>query len=171
VLGPQDIFWLDNVRYDIVHMRGNGLLPQRTQCRYHYPHLVRHPNVQLKVAKAATLEMLTAPWIILEYDLPQSGRRGLVLYYRRRGESSAEFLYLIDYLKHYQILGENTDVTIKLLDAAPTATATFTKAVQQYADEWGQSTEISARLHEIKCERITQVITKFSEIELGMGSL
>ena len=29
VLGPKDIFWLNNVRYDIVYMRGNGELPPK----------------------------------------------------------------------------------------------------------------------------------------------
>ena len=72
VLGPKDIFWLNNVRYDIVYMRGNNELPSKQKCAFYYPNLVRKKKVQPEKAKAATLEMLTAPWIILEYQ-PVSG--------------------------------------------------------------------------------------------------
>jgi hypothetical protein len=57
VLGPEDIFWLNNVRYEIVQMRGKGILPARQHCRFYYPNLVRRNNVQPEHARAATLEM------------------------------------------------------------------------------------------------------------------
>jgi hypothetical protein len=42
VLGPQDIFWLNNVRHEIAYMRGGtSELPAREDCRFFYPHLVR----------------------------------------------------------------------------------------------------------------------------------
>ncbi len=118
VLGPSDIYWLNNIHHEVAYMRGGAsALPDREHCRYFYPHLVRRKNVQLEHARAATLEMLTAPWVILSYINPKKqNRKGFVIFYRKRGESVDEFLYLIDYLMHYQVLVEDTDVFIKTLD-------------------------------------------------------
>ncbi|MBI5250744.1 MAG: hypothetical protein HY912_14735 [Desulfomonile tiedjei] len=172
VFGPKDIFWLNNVRYEIVQMRGTGELPAREHCRFFYPHLVRKKKVQLEHAKAATLEMLTGPWIILSYADPKSrNRRGVVIYYRRRGESVEEFLYLIDYLMHYQVLVDDTDVQIKTLDAHRDAPAFFGKAIDQYIDQCDGATDIKKLLDSIKYGQINQVQTRFSELDIGMENV
>ena len=170
VLGPHDVFWLNNVRHEIAYMRGGtGELPDREYCRFYYPHLVLKKNVQLDRSKAATLEMLTAPWIVLSYTHPKrSNRKGYVVFSRRRGESVKEFLYLIDYLMHYQILVEDTEVYIRMLDPDPQAAAFFDKAKSQYVDEVDGGEEIKKCLDSIVYGQINDVRTKFSEIELGM---
>ena len=170
VLGPDDIYWLNNVRHEIVNMRGGtGEIPAREHCKFYYPHLVRKKNVQLDAAKAATLEMLTAPWIVLSYTNPDSqNRKGYVVFLRKRGGSTEEFLYLIDYLMHYQILVEGTDVSIRALDPNPNAAAFFDKAKSQYIDEVQGGADLEKRLNLIKFGQINDVRTKFSDIELGM---
>lgn len=173
VLGPRDIFWLNNVHHEIAYMRGGAnLLPAKEHCKYFYPHLVRKKNVQLEHAKAATLEMLTAPWIILSYTDPsKQNHKGFVIFYRKRGESVEEFLYLIDYLMHYQVLVEDTEVYVKTLDTHPNAAAFFGKAKDQYVDEYDGGSEIMERLNAIKFSQINDVRTKFSELELGMQNV
>ncbi|MBT2746219.1 MULTISPECIES: hypothetical protein [unclassified Lysobacter] len=175
VLGPKDIFWLDNVRYEIRQMRGSSgpdQLPAADKCRYFYPQLVLKANVQLEKAKSATLEMLTAPWIVLEYERPQSQARGIVVFYRRDGSTTQEFMYLIDYLRHYQVLEESARVHVKVLDVVPTAQVNFQKAVHQYIAEVANGdmgSKLAQCVEAIKFSRITQVLTTFSSIELGMG--
>lgn len=173
VLGPREIFWLNNVHHEIVYMRGGaGVLPNREYCKFFYPHLVRRKNVQLEHAKAGTLEMLTAPWIILSYiDPKKQNRKGFVIFYRKRGESVEEFLYLIDCLMHYQVLVDDTDVYVKTLDPHPNAAAFFGKAKDQYVDEYEGGTEIRNRLNAIQFAQINDVRTKFSELELGMQNV
>lgn len=170
VLGPDDIFWLNNVHHEIAYMRGGKCeLPGREHCQFNYPHLVRKKHVQLKGAKAATLETLTAPWIILTYTNPKKqNRKGYVVFSRRRGKSVDEFLYLIDYLMHYQILVEDTDLYIRMLDPDPNASAFFDKAKSQYVEEVEGGVEIKNCLNSIVYGQINNVRTKFSEIELGM---
>lgn len=170
VLGPSDIFWLSNVRNEIAVMRGgSNEIPDREHCRFYYPHLVRKKNVQLDRAKAATLEMLTAPWIIMSFINPKKqNQKGYVVFLRRRGESIDEFLYLIDYLMHYQILIDNTEVMIKILDPDPNAAAYFSKARTQYVDQAEGGQAMKERLELIKFGQINHVKTSFSEIELGM---
>ncbi|MDP1530953.1 MAG: hypothetical protein Q8M05_16370 [Rhodoferax sp.] len=169
VFGPRDIFWLNNVHHEIAYMRGGGgILPDREHCKYFYPHLVRRKNVQLEHATAATLEMLTAPWIILSYINPKKqNRKGFVIFYRKRGESVEEFLYLIDNLMHYQVLVDETDIYIKTLDAHPNAAAFFDKAKDQYVEEYEGGSDIRDRLNTIVFAQINDVRTKFSEAELS----
>jgi hypothetical protein len=169
VLGPEDIFWLDNVRYEIVQMRGKGILPPQEHCQFSYPNLVRKVNVQPDKARAATLEMLTAPWITLEYLKPAATKpKGYVVFFRGRGESTDEFLYLVDHLLHYQVVNPEIEVQVKLLDAHPMAPALFDKALDQYVDECEGGDDLKARLHGIEFSTIGQVKTRFSDKEIGM---
>lgn len=175
VLGPEDIFWLDNVRYEIVQMRGKTgaeRLPDPEHCKYFYPQLNRRKNLQLDHAKSATLEMLTSKLIVLEYVRPALPERlGVVLFYRGKGASADEFTYLLDYLRHFQLLQEHVDVEIKLLDASPVAQAMFQKAMQSYVDGLaspGQQSPLAECVNRIVYKRITQVLTRFSDLEIGM---
>jgi len=173
VLGPSEIYWLNNVHHEIAYMRGgSAILPAREYCKYHYPHLVRRKNVQLKHAKSATLEMLTAPWIILSFSDPKKlSLKGFVIFYKKRGDSAEEFLYLIDYLTNYQVLVDENEIYIKILDPHPSAVAFFNKAKDQYAEECEGGSEMRDRLDSIKFGQVNTVRTKFSELELGMGNV
>lgn len=169
VLGPKDIFWLNNVRYDIVYMRGNGELPPKNKCAFHYPQLALRKNVQPQKAKAATLEMLTGPWIIMEYQ-PLQGpmRRGFLIYYRPRGEHIEEFLYLLDYLLHYQVLDEDTEVHIKTIDPDPGSHSRFSRAIDQYVHEHAAGEELKTILNRITFSEISNLRLKFSEQQIAM---
>jgi hypothetical protein len=170
VLGPSDIYWLNNVRHEIAYMRGgDGNLTARENCKFFFPHLVRRKNVQLEKARACTLEMMTAPWIILAYvDPGQKNQKGFVVFCRKRGNSVEEYLYLIDYLMHYQVIVADTEVTIKTLDADPKSAVYFGKAKDRYIEECDGGEELRSRLNSISFSQINDVRTRFSEIELGM---
>jgi hypothetical protein len=167
VLGPRMIHWLNNVRYDIVQMRGENLLPDSQACRFHFPELVRRKNVQPS-ARAATLEMLTGPWITLQYTDPSTKQVGYVIYYRHRGESSKEFLYILDYLEHYQMLSATTTIQLRLLDPAPNAPSHFQHAIREYVDAYEGGEAMAELLRKIKYSAITNVVSTFSEVEVGM---
>jgi hypothetical protein len=177
VLGPEDIFWLDNIRYELVQMRGRRSgselpLPDPEHCRYYYPQLIRSKNLELENAKAATLDMLTSKLIVLEYVRPSTtDRKGLILFYRGKGEKAEEFTYLFDYLRNFQLLQINVDIEVKLLDASPLASAMFQKAQQVYTDGLSDGTGVSPlaeRVGQIQYKRISQVLSSYSDIELGM---
>lgn len=176
VLGPEDIFWLDNVRYEICQMRGRRTgpppLPDPEHCKFFYPQLVRRKNLQLDHAKAANLEMLTSRLIVMEYTRPSTrDQRGFLLFYRGKGAYAEEFTYLFDYLRHFQLLQENIEIEIKLLDASPLAPAMFQKAVQTYVDGLSNGdtkSPLAERVAAITYKRITGVQTRFSDLELGM---
>jgi hypothetical protein len=169
VLGPQQIRWLDNVRYEIVYMRGNKDLPDEEYCRFEYPHLVRKKKVQVELAKAATIDMLTGPWITLGYDAAFGKPPGILVFYRGKGASTEEFLYLIDYLMHYQMVKAGLTIKVRTLDPDPNAAAFFERAIIECTDKYQGGEEIAALLHGIEYRQINQVHRSFSQIEVGMN--
>ena len=175
VLGPRDIFWIDNVRYDIRQLRGAAgpnALPAAQHCKFFYPQLDGRANLQPEKARAATLEMLTSPWVVFEYRHgPGMAQRGVIVYYRRSGETEEEFMYLLDFLRHYQVLEDATKVEVRSLESDAAAAARFQKAQQRYVEalgDNGHATELAVKVSAIKYNKMTQVITDFSPIDLGM---
>ena len=171
VLGPDKIFWLDNVVNDILQMRGRQELPSKGNCRFFYPDMVRRKLVQHQHAKAATLEMLTSPWIMLEY-FQEDGqtRHGVDIYYRGPCESEDEFTYLIDCVLHYNIVRNEARVRIKTLVSDRLASTYFEKAKEHYISSFASNpTEMTKRLKVITYQQIRSIKTQFSEINIGMG--
>lgn len=172
VFGPDRIWWLDNVKNDILQMRGRGHLPSKDKCRFFYPDLVRRKLVQHQHAKAATLEMLTSPWIMLEY-LQDDGqtRHGVDVYYRGPCESEDEFTYLIDWVLHYNIVRNDAVVRIKTLASDRLASTYFERAKEHYIGNFAGNgaAEMTKRLKVITYQQIATVKTQFSDINIGMG--
>lgn len=175
VLGPRDVHWIDNVRYDIRQLRGAAgpaALPAAQHCKFFYPQLDGRANLQPEKARAATLEMLTSPWIVFEYKHgPALAQRGVIVFYRRSGETEEEFMYLLDFLRHYQVLEDATKVDIRSMASDAAAAARFQKAKQRYVESLGDnghSTELAAKVNAIGYTKMTQAITEFSSIDLGM---
>lgn len=169
VFGPEDIFWLNNVHHEIIHLRGGaGLLPERDFCKFFYPPLIRKKNVQPDHAKAATLEMLTAPWIILSYINPKkNNQKGFVVFMRKRGHTVDEFLYLIEYLTHHHVIGVGHEVTIRILDPHPNSSPNFNKAKDQYIEGYEGGEEFRKLLDAIDIGKLEHVRTDFCELELS----
>jgi hypothetical protein len=168
ILGPQQIRWLDNVRYEMVYMRGTKELPDSSHCRFEYPHPIRKKKVQVELAKAATLEMLTGPWIAVAYDAVDGRPPGYLVFYKGAGASSHEFLYLIDYLMHYQMVRPGTDIKIRTLEPDKDSAAFFNRAIQEYIENSDGGTEYAALLSRISYRQLNQIHRSFSSIEVGM---
>ena len=173
LFGPQEIRWLDNIRYEIVYMRGKKQLPEAGDCSYKYPELMRRKNVQPSLARAATVEMLTGPWILLEHGpIPAAmnvaaSTGGIVVFYKGKGENTEEFLYLIDSLMSYQMIKPNVRIRIRLLDAADHAQKNFRHAQDEYIKLYGGGTEIETLLRAIEFGSIANVHTSFSTEDIG----
>jgi hypothetical protein len=173
VLGPAEVYWLDNIRLDIRQMRGTAgadKLPDAKHCRFFYPQLATRANLQTETAVAATLEMLTSSWVILEHRAPNE-KPGIVVYYRRNGETSDEFMYLLDYLRQHGVFDEDKAVRVRAFDAHKNSPANFQKATQRYIEQMsdGQAVnDLSKRIEAIDFSNLPQVRSTFSTIEIGM---
>lgn len=173
VLGPKEIFWLNNIRDEIQRMRGKRSpeIPSHEHCFYFHPQLVRRANLQVRKAKAATLETLTSPIIILEHHDPKgSAQRGVIVFYSRPGDTVDEFMYLIDTLRKYELLDDRTSVTVKTLGASPISSPTFQKAQLQYIEGLVGSniaTDLGDYVNAIRYEPMVHIKTTYSNIDLG----
>jgi len=168
VIGPDEVQWLDNVHYEINHLRGKKVIPDLEHCRFFYPQLVQKKNLRIETARAATLEMLSGPWISLLCEDPQKREKTLLVFYRGRGSVAQEFLYLIDHLMHFQQIAPGINVLIRTLDADSTAAANFERAVEEYIAEFGGTGDPSSDLRRVEFAPIHKIHTSFSPEVIGM---
>ncbi|MDF3214819.1 hypothetical protein EN962_00315 [Mesorhizobium sp. M7A.F.Ca.CA.001.09.2.1] len=176
VLGPAEIHWLNNVSQEILRMRGRSgaaRLPDRGACSFFYPQTVRRAQLRGKQRCAASLEMLTGPWIILQYDGNSERKAGLVVFYRPPGETVDEFLYLLDYMRQHGLFDLERQIFIRSIDKAGTSLQNFQKARLHYIEAMGATDEgknsLLDVLNNIRFELINNVISTFSEIQIGMS--
>ncbi|WP_426750247.1 hypothetical protein [Myxococcus sp. Y35] len=169
IVGPSEISYLRTVSNDISVMRGLEQMPKASECKFYYPDLVE-VRARSNSLGAATLEMLTGPWQTLRYRNEKDGSSWdeVLIYYRGDGNSTDEFMYLIDYLFRFQLLEENTRIRLRLPNGKQEAPVIFERAAEKYADHFAISRDIKKRLTQIRCEVVSSIITKFSELELGM---
>lgn len=170
VFGPDDINWFDRVATEIAQMRGKRELPDKEYCRYFHPQLVRKTNSLGNDARAATLEMLSSPWIVLRYENDERGRDGVVVFHRRP-TTVDNLMYLIEYLRHYQLLEKTVDVTIKVPQEDVDATSKLQKATHEYVDKLSgenSNSSIAVALRQIRLRFVPEMKTSFSRDAIGM---
>jgi hypothetical protein len=167
VLGPRDIRWLDNVRLDMLMLYSNDKLPHPDHWSFFYPDLVRRKKVQV-AARAATLEMLTGPWIIMSYPAQGKIPPGYVVYFRGLGKYAEEFLYLLDYLMHYQMVKQGVAIAIRTFDVNENAPAHFKRAVDEYIENYEGGNDFAALLRSISFDLMPQIKSHFSQELIGM---
>lgn len=168
VFGPSQIRWLDNIRHDLSGLYSEHILPHEDNWSYFYPDLVRKKKIQ-NSGRAATLEMLTSPYIVLSYPAVDSRPAGYIVYYRGAGSRTEEFLYLLDHLTHYQMVKPDIEIRVRMLDPEENAPARFERAVDEYIENFdGQESDLAKQLRAIKFDLMPQLSSQFSQVNLGM---
>ena len=165
VLGPSDISFLASVTANILMERGKKQLPDHSLCKFYYPDLVAKRANSLD-NNPATIEMLTSPYIAMKYEL--DNKRVMRLYYRKSGEKLEEFLYLFDYLFHYQQLQECNEIILYVFKPHKNANSIFEKAKKIYADDNNNTKEVLSILEKVKYKSLIHIIEKFSDVEIGL---
>lgn len=172
VLSPYDICYLKTVSHDILALRGEEgakKLPASQHCSFYYPTSSRFKHAHDPLQHPATLEMLTSPWQIMKYVIngdPSQGI-GLSIYMKTTGETKEEFIYLIDYLCNYQLLHQAERITFNLPKAHNLANTMFEKAIDEYIN-LRKDDYFAKKIEKIKMRRVTNIITNFSTVEIGM---
>jgi hypothetical protein len=170
VLGPKDVCYLKTIVNDIKIMDSDEGIGGNDKRCFYFPDLVIEKVLKKDFSIAATLEVLSGPWQILKYKIPSTSEYGLVFYYKHSGKDVEEFLYIIDYLFHYQLLQNCSKIKIKLPNGSAHASAVFDHAIKEYAGRYEGQNEIVARLNSITFEHVTNIVTQFHEIQIGMNS-
>lgn len=104
VLSPQEICTLQTIITDIDTARGRKQLPPRELCSFFYPDQVSRVVNKRDWKLPATLEALKSSQLVIRHkskpDIPLYD--GIDIYYKRGGSLVEEFIYLLDYLFHWQ---------------------------------------------------------------------
>lgn len=175
VLGPEDINWLQRVARELQQMRGeedeSKRLPPRERCAFYYPQLVRNAAVRGERARAATMEMLKSPWIVMEHFDENEARQGFLIFHRRK--TSAEgLMYLIDYLRRHEMIESKTRIEIKVQPDDDEASSNLQKAVQEYVSSMTRTnhdTDFAKRLAKIRISHVPEILASYSTTQMGMS--
>lgn len=173
VIGPEQINWFQLIKLQMQHYRGASRgfhLPSRENCLFHYPQLSRKINLERRSAKAATLEALMSPWLMLKY---QDGlKKGYVVFYNRKASTVEELIYLLDYLRYYRLLDQDYGLMIVFRsEYFDKAIKNLQKAKQKYLEEADSDEGDSAlkdQVKNIEFDKFVKYSECYSADEIGM---
>lgn len=160
IIEPRRIHYLMSVIADMNEMIVEGSFPKKNY-GFFYPQLTYHKVLVNNDYLPATVESLTAPFLIIKHDVvievDDSGKKaesypaGFVVYYNRPGSTELEFMYLLDLLSSYQILNLKNKIRIRVVakERSNSIRSHFTRALEMYAFEWGFDERAKSELYKI----------------------
>ncbi|HRM30658.1 MAG TPA: hypothetical protein PLH48_09030 [Acinetobacter johnsonii] len=162
VLDPSDIYWLNNIALHLSRLLQKKQISE--EYTFFYPQ--RKDQATIGNSKAATIELLKSPFIILE----DKKLKKVIIFYRADGEEVDEFVYLIDYIRHHQLLDIDNKISIFQLEQNNFAPANFKNAIRKCEKLLNiKDPDLKDLLNNIDIEKIKHFTTEFSEIEIGMA--
>jgi hypothetical protein len=166
-LGPHDIQRLYSIGNDIIRLKGEDELPK--EYTFYYPDLVMSRRQGDIWGKAATIESITGPYIIIKHKALENYPAGYLIYYNRPGASPEELVYFLDTLSRYQMLESGIKIRIRLTssDVSDDLKSIFQTAKKKYVKAWGFDPAREAILNEIEIDRITNVTSTYNPGEMG----
>lgn len=167
LLGPHDISRLFTIANDIIRLKYEKILPENYS--FYYPDLVMWHRGGDVYSQPATIEALTAPYFIINYEGNDKLSSGYVIYYNRMGASVAEFQYFLDSLSRYQLLESDKFIRIRMVSKSPSEEylSNFDAAKQQYARAWGFDEARMGILDAIQLAPVTAVTSTYSAPKIG----
>jgi hypothetical protein len=170
IFSPEEICSLNTIINDIHASRGEGELPEKKLCSFFHPDQISRKVTREYWKLPATIEMLKSSFLVLKHKTNQKTPNydGITMYYKRRGSELEEFIYLIDYLFHWQIISENVKINIKLTSASNEACAVFSRAIKDYTSRYNISSDLKERLKNINIETVKNIVSEFNTTEIGM---
>lgn len=168
VFGPKDISLLVDIVNDIKSHVAEGVIINKNSYSFYYPELVRYKVTGDEKNLPAIPEVLNAPWLIIKYPIKDSFNFGFIIYYNAKGDSVEEFIYLLDYLSHNQILLGDYEIKLRFTRPCEYTSSNFDKARHYYLQAWGIDPYREQKIWRISFESITNFSTKFYETEIGM---
>ncbi|CAB9495177.1 hypothetical protein [Alteromonas macleodii] len=145
---PSLITYMMTVVSDMNEMTAEKVFPNDGY-GFYYPELTLHKVLVSDEFLPATIELISAPFMILKHDkvieytaggeVNELYPEGFVVYYNRRGEEDLEFLYLLDTLSKYQVLNRRNKIRIRVASEKRSASirSNYERALEKYAFDWG----------------------------------
>lgn len=172
VYEPTLISYLTSLVADADALHRQGKFPEK-QYEFFYPEMRLHKTSGEKMCRAATVEMLAGPYLIIRHDpvikyneATQANEErypaGYVIYYHQDGGCAEEFAYLLDILSGFQIFDGDHKIRIRLIHHKPASDpkSNFFRAINMYAQEWSFDKYKLQRLKDIEFDIVE--LTKYS---------
>lgn len=176
ILDPETLIYLNSIQNDYWVAKGQENIPNDAVGFFQPDHQLQYHrrSCSNRYGAPLMLEQLVAPFHIIRYGTNQAGKEGYILYYRGKGETSDEFIHLIDYLFTYQVMDHASKIIFKLPNATNISPPNFQKAKKEYADMVAPNLTVAKmifdRLDIIDMMSIPTVKPQFFESEIGMQS-
>ncbi|WPN75668.1 hypothetical protein [Pseudomonas germanica] len=174
ILDPNSIKYIKTVIDDLEKLHSRRQFNKKNY-QFFYPDLNLHKVNKPPSERPATLELVSAPFMIIEYQgskfYDEEGiqveeiEAGYKIYYREKIRDWKDLFFLIDSLSNYQILNSDKKISIRPIshDQDETIKSHFRTAKNEYTKKWGK-TEI---LNNIEFEPIATVSDFFSKQDIG----
>jgi hypothetical protein len=176
ILDPETLIYLNSIQFDYWATKGQENIPDNAVGFFQPDHQLQYHrrSCSNRYSSPLMLEQLVAPFHVIRFGIDQAGKEGYILYYRGKGESSDEFIHLIDYLFTYQVMDSASKITFKLPNATNISYPNFQKSKKEYAEMVAPNSSVAKmileRLSIIDMTSISIVKPQFFESELGMRS-
>lgn len=180
IIEPLLIQYMRTIISDMDKLHRDGLFPEKTYSFY-YPDLLQHKLKGDTNQHPATIELISGPYLIIKHDeitkwcetqskpVTRYGK-GYVIYYNRTGETSLEFIYLLDMLSNLQILRtKENKIRIRVAHNKPfdDIRSSFQTAIAMYINSLGGDEYKAEVLRSIEFEIVEQTKTVFSTNNIG----
>lgn len=175
IIDPQLIAYMTTIIGDSQRLHAEATFPS-TDYSFHYPDLKLHKTHGSIPSRAATVEMIAGPYLIIEHGtvkkyidasekVEETFDRGFVIYYNRPGATHFEFMYLFDTLSSFQILDGAHPLRIRVAHPNPHSSirSNFKRAIEMYISDWKFDDYKKARLEQIQFDLIEVRKTTFSQ--------
>jgi hypothetical protein len=179
IIEPKTINYMLTIINDSASLHADGTFPE-TEYFFYYPELTLHKTKLPKEARPATIELLSAPYLIIEHgpikkynektqSLEDRHCEGFVVYYNRSGATIKEFIYLLDTLSSFQMLDRNCSLRLRIAHDTPddALRSNFDAAKATYAQDWGFDQYKIEKLDRIEIKIIEVTQKKYSATDVG----
>lgn len=171
VIGPDEVWYLNEMLYDIASLAQNGQIPPTLkELNFFYHSHSRRHLAQRDHSAVATIDMIKGKYQLLMYTLAQQqgATRGMLVYYRGPGKDEREFIVLIDMLRNIGVLDSCDVIHVRCARACTQAANFFHKALSQYAEFPDQ--QMPDKLKKLKYGSVAMMRPQITNYEVALRS-
>ncbi|KPB98518.1 hypothetical protein [Pseudomonas syringae group genomosp. 3] len=179
IIEPKIINYMLSIINDSASLHTDGSFPE-TEYFFYYPELTLHKTKLPKEKRPATIELLSAPYLIIEHGpikkynektqtLEDRYKEGFIVYYNRSGSTIKEFIYLLDTLSSFQMLDRDCSLRLRIAHDQPAEAlrSNFEAAKSTYAEDWGFDQYKIQKLERIELKLVEVAQKRFSATDVG----
>ena len=171
ILEPKRLKYLFDVVSDMQHLYANDTFPKHNYS-FFYPELYLHKRNGDTFKYAASIELLTSPYMIVSHeDFVVENEiiynKGYIIYYNREGSCEHEFMYLFDTLSRFQMLGSKIRIRVAYDEPHKNIKNNYRKAINSYVAAWGSDEYKRNEIESISFELIHSTKPNYRPGEIG----